>query len=121
MCCRAARWIGHRYGSCLLNVYSISLHVFQCVFEIEQEADVVWKNCKHLFYFTEEYIQEGPCFQPVSSNIRQWNCHLECTDGAMWSKKQLQVVLNSYASFRNIKSTFNQDLAGGLSEGLWAF
>lgn len=35
-----------------------------------------------------------------------------CTDGAVCWKKVLKVVLNNYASFHNIKSTFNQDLGG---------
>lgn len=26
----------------------------QCMFEIEEETGVLWKNCKHLFYFIEK-------------------------------------------------------------------
>lgn len=61
----------HVFEACLLAGPSIQLVLIkcrlhfimciQCVFEIEQETGVVWKNCKHLFYFIEENILERPC------------------------------------------------------------
>lgn len=69
----------HVFEACLLDRPSIQLVLIKCrlhfitcvqrVFEIEQETGVVWKNCKHLFYFIEENILEGPCYQPVLSYI----------------------------------------------------
>lgn len=69
----------HVFGACLLDRPSIQLVLIkcrlhfttcvQCVFEIEQETGAVWKNCKHLFYFTEKNILERPCYQPVLSYI----------------------------------------------------
>lgn len=41
----------------------------QCMFEIEEETGVLWKNCKHLFYFIEKNILERPCYQPVLIHI----------------------------------------------------